>query len=152
MCAVVILVKKGIFSSDGETMSLHDTLIPSEILEEVSKTSIELLNDQEKEIFEAFISGVDTFKVPQSARLLDVKKIIRGSGSWLITTTAENTMGGTVKNECILYSGEDLFGRKIASLDDLFVDKPEETSDYENVDVGNINRAINQYWDDLGIE
>lgn len=153
ICAVVIiLIKKNNFSFNGATISSQDEIVSNEISEEVSKTPIESLNDREKEIFEAFISGVDTFKVPQSARLLDIKKITKGRGSCLITVTAENKMGGTVKEECILFFGDGSLGRKIASLDDLFVYRPEETINYEDVDVGNINRAIKQHWEDLGID
>lgn len=153
ICVVVImLIKKNNSSFKGEITSLQYEIVSDEMSEEVSKTPIESLNDQEKEIFEAFISGVDIFKVPQTARLLDIKKITKGRGSCLITVTSENTMGGTVKEECILYFGSDTLGRKIASLDDLFVYSPEETTNYENVDVGNINRAIKQHWEDLGID
>lgn len=115
-------------------------------VEEFSKTPIESLSGREKEIYEALIIAINngSFYFPQDIRIVQLSgvedytyDIIRIKSSslfdefiYLIVSNSGDIKRGTV----LKFSG---------AIPPLY--------EIDDVDIGNINRALNQYWEDLGL-
>lgn len=150
--------------------------------DETSKTPIEVLSQEEKEIFEALMIASDKFYNPQSIKVFSVKNLygyIDATGQvnvefdhygprCLIEISADNKAGGSAKKEYILWTSE--WGNKEDEIHISFEPQlyhengtiveynylenqkmAEKERDFEDVDIGNINRALSQHWEDLGL-
>lgn len=147
---------------------------------DVSKTAIESLSSEEKQIFDALVIAADNFYTPQSIKVLSVKNIF---GSVLsdgtvyedmygprcsIEISAENKAGGSTKKKYILWTSEMgdsknetvlIFAPQVyhknGTIAEYYDDKCRpyqgKERDFENVNIGNLNRALTQYWQDLGL-
>lgn len=123
----------------------------SDITEEISKSPIESLNEQEKLIYEALMIGIKDFYNPQAVRVLEIKK--SGDDKCDITITGSNKLGGTIQKYYSLRLVDNGINKKGEMTDWTdFKELLKYGKKYDNVDVGNINRAIKQYWEDLGID
>lgn len=123
----------------------------------------------------------DAFYSPQAIKILEVKNLqsddiktttgeilsrdVDGPRC-LINISGENRVGGTLKTEYVLWTSDwkysDVFAKKMDNDYLLhkkgelvkFVDTNDHYSDareFDNVDVGNLNRALTQHWQDLGL-
>ena len=151
-------------------------------VENVSKSPIDALSQEEKQIFNALLIASDAFYTPQSMKILNVKNLmdddlVLSDGTLfrdnegprcLIEISAENRAGGNTKTEYVLWTSDwkmsDAFPNQTHEEDFQlhkkgeiikFVDSKEhhkDAHDFENVNIGNLNRALDQYWQDMGVK
>jgi len=112
-------------------------------------TALESLSDYERELFDCFLIGVDSVYVPTSARIVKCGKPIESTNGYTFVSLliqAENKVGGTVSS---------IFNLKITGtnigelLDNPFMD--DVGSEDPNINVGKINKALAEHWEDLGL-
>lgn len=111
----------------------------------VSPSAYESLSDLEKQLFDAFIKCVDEFYNPSAVRFLQVSScsILDNNVFAHIKIQGTNKLGGTLnKWYTLLFSGG-----SYTLLEQTY----ESKGTAENISVSKINKALNEYWEDMGI-
>ena len=107
------------------------------------------LSDDERFVYESVIDKSKDFKSPSSVRVLRVGQIVESSGITLVELQGKNGFDAVTSSIFILSledGGTINKGEMVEAPTQIF------SSDDENIDTGNINRAIKEYWEDKGIE
>ena len=146
--------------------------------EEAPKSAIDSLSAEEKEIFDALIIASDAFYNPQTIKVMSVENHFgtRISDGTLhkdyygprcaIEISAENKVGGSFKKTYFLWTDDYWLSdelENVASNTDFLKAKKGAITEYDtkyrgndprpydDVNIGNLNRALTQHWEDLGL-
>lgn len=123
--------------------------------DEIELSEYDKLSTLEKAVFDAFIMNVNDFYNPSEVRFLGFTEYYETSKSIYLNIQGTNKLGGTItktyylqvydntlsdgKNNYYYYKGD------IYEFFDRSIDSDSE------VKVGNLNRALIEYWEDLGL-
>ena len=124
--------------------------------EEIELSEYDKLTDLEKGIFDAFIMNVNDFYNPSEVRFLGFDSYFDSTKSIRIKIQGTNKLGGTLTKwyQLQVYDNTLSSGGQI-----YYYDKGDmtETGDWwiidtdSEVNVGRLNKALTEYWEDLGL-